>query len=173
MRTPPKIEESDIALNKRLQKFRKEREVTQREMAEACGVTVGYLSALERGLHKCNAHILIQYGKVLKVPLDELAGNNNSLASQDYSYAMIDILHTLKHADRKQQEQYREIFNSLTNTTSDTREQFLEILYKMSTMDIEQLKNCTQAVTLVSNINRQQQDNFLQVITLLSELIAK
>src|SRR5699024_9661505 len=99
MRTPPKIEESDIALNRRLQEFRKERKVTQREMAEACGVTIGYLSALERGLHKCNAHILIQYGKVLKIPLDELVGNDNSLASQNYSYAIIDMLHTLKHAD--------------------------------------------------------------------------
>lgn len=43
----------------RLQSYRKQENVTQQEMAQAVGLTKNYISAIERGVHKCNAATFI------------------------------------------------------------------------------------------------------------------
>ena len=66
-----------MELGKRLQQYREERKVTQQEMADACGLTKNYISALERGINKINANALIGYANKLDVSLDELAGRTH------------------------------------------------------------------------------------------------
>ena len=57
-------------LGQRLQEYR----VTQLEIAEAAGLTKNYISAIERGMHKCNAFTLIAYSEKCDVSADILLG---------------------------------------------------------------------------------------------------
>lgn len=61
-------------LGKRLQSYREKGHVTQQEMATICGLSKNYISAIERGVHKCNAYTLICYAERLGVSLDDLVG---------------------------------------------------------------------------------------------------
>lgn len=167
-----KLSEEDLALCKRLQEFRIKRNISQQKVADAIGNTVGFISKMETGKHKCTASTFISYGKILKVPLDELAGNDNSLINQNVSYATIDIMYALKHADRRQQEQYQELFNQWTDVSTETREQLLNIQKKLIHMDKEQLETCMQIIDLLNSIKKEQRNDFLQVITRLGNLLS-
>ena len=59
-------------LERRLKECREERNVTQKEMAAACGLSKNYISAMERGINKCSARTLIAYSMKLDMSLDEL-----------------------------------------------------------------------------------------------------
>lgn len=61
-------------LGKRLKAARQEKNVTQEEMAKACGVSKNYLSVIERGLNTCSSHMLITYAETLHISLDALTG---------------------------------------------------------------------------------------------------
>lgn len=65
-------------LGRRLQECRQSRKVTQREMANACGLSKNYISAMERGINKCSAQTLITYANKLNMSLDELVGKKKS-----------------------------------------------------------------------------------------------
>ena len=66
-----------MELGKRLQECRESKRVTQAEMADACGLSKNYLSAMERGVYKCNAQTLIAYAERLGISLDEIVGTDN------------------------------------------------------------------------------------------------
>lgn len=61
-------------LGQRLQRIRKLNNVTQAEMASACGMSKNHISALERGMYELNAATLINYAKKLNISIDELVG---------------------------------------------------------------------------------------------------
>lgn len=61
-------------LGKRLKAARQEKNVTQEEMAKACGVSKNHLSVIERGLNTCSSHMLITYAETLHISLDALTG---------------------------------------------------------------------------------------------------
>lgn len=61
-------------LGKRLKAARQEKNVTQEEMAKACGVSKNHLSVIERGLNTCSSHMLITYAETLHISLDTLTG---------------------------------------------------------------------------------------------------
>ena len=63
-----------MELGQRLQMYRESAKVTQLEMSEFCGVSKNYLSAVERGINKVNAKVLIGYSQKLNVSMDTLAG---------------------------------------------------------------------------------------------------
>lgn len=65
-------------LGQRLQTYRESQKITQEEMAKACGLSKNYISAMERGVHKCSAQTLIRYAKKLNISLDELVGNDST-----------------------------------------------------------------------------------------------
>ena len=69
--------DSNEILGQRLQSFRKAKDVTQAEMAEATGHTPHYISALENGVNKMSVPTLIAYSKKLNVSIDELLGLKN------------------------------------------------------------------------------------------------
>lgn len=64
----------ELILGQRLQQFRKNARISQEEMANYCNLSRHYISAIERGLYKCNVYILIDYAKKLGVSLDVLTG---------------------------------------------------------------------------------------------------
>ena len=63
-----------MELGRRLQKYRENAKVTQKQMADACGCSKNYLSAVERGINKVNVSVLTGYARTLGMSLDELAG---------------------------------------------------------------------------------------------------
>lgn len=65
---------SNTELGKRLKYYRKNKGVTQEEMAKHCHVTKNHISALERGIYTCSAPTLIGYTEKLDISLDELVG---------------------------------------------------------------------------------------------------
>lgn len=67
-----------MELHKRMQMFREAKNITQQEMADACGLSKNYLSAMERGAHRPNAATLIAYADKLEMSLDELVGRSAS-----------------------------------------------------------------------------------------------
>lgn len=55
-----------------LKEYRRKAKVTQKDMAKQCGISKNHISAIERGLHNCNASVLLQYIKICKIPVDML-----------------------------------------------------------------------------------------------------
>nr|WP_296009277.1 helix-turn-helix transcriptional regulator [uncultured Blautia sp.] len=104
------LPEESKELNKRLQNFRKEAHIQQQEMADYCGLSKNYLSAMERGINKCNAHVLISYARKLNVSLDELTG----LTSERPEETIIpDLKNAIAAMSHKDQEKLLEIINIL------------------------------------------------------------
>ena len=68
------MDNKEMTLGQRLQKYRKAGHVSQDEMGEFCGLSRNHISAIERDLYKCNVYTLIDYGKKLGVSLDILTG---------------------------------------------------------------------------------------------------
>ena len=68
-----KINREDEELGQRLQVYREKAGITQQAIANACGLSKNYISAIERGVHKCNAKTFITYGRLCNVSLDILA----------------------------------------------------------------------------------------------------
>lgn len=62
------------AFGQRLKSFREAAGVTQQDIADATGFTRTYISALERGVHKCNAATFMIYARKCGVSLDKIAG---------------------------------------------------------------------------------------------------
>lgn len=56
--------------NEVLQYYRKKAKVTQKTMAELTGLSKNYISAMERGINKCNGRTLLTYIKTCNIPLD-------------------------------------------------------------------------------------------------------
>ena len=48
-------------LGLRLQKCREKKKITQQEMADACGVSKNYISAIERGINKMSVFTFAKY----------------------------------------------------------------------------------------------------------------
>lgn len=61
-------------LGRRLQECRESRGVTQQEMADYCNLSKNYISALERGLNKCNVQTLLGYCNILEISPNDLVG---------------------------------------------------------------------------------------------------
>jgi transcriptional regulator with XRE-family HTH domain len=67
-------EEGARAIGERLAHLRKERGVTQVEMADLLGVSQGNVSDYERGELRLHGELLVKLARVLKVSADEILG---------------------------------------------------------------------------------------------------
>jgi transcriptional regulator with XRE-family HTH domain len=57
---------------KRIRSIRKERGLTQEEFAELVGISVDFLSLIERGINSPSFEALERISKVLKIPVQDL-----------------------------------------------------------------------------------------------------
>ena len=78
-------------------------------MADYCGLSKNYLSAMERGINKCNAHVLISYAKKLNVSLDVLTG----LSSTGKEAIIPELKTVLENMSHENQKKLLEILNIL------------------------------------------------------------
>ena len=96
-------EQRNQELGSRLQMFRKEAEVTQKEMAEYCGITTNHLSKIEKGVYRCGAYVLIDYAKRLNLSLNTLVGmdaNKDTEAIQTHQETKIQYQKEEENEDR-------------------------------------------------------------------------
>lgn len=70
-------------LGKRLARLRKERGITQVEMAEMLGVSQSNMSDYERGLLRLHGELIMQIVRILNVSSDELLGLNEDATTDD------------------------------------------------------------------------------------------
>ena len=61
-----------VQFGKRLKSIRLERELTQEEFAELVGISVDFLSLIERGINSPSFEVLEKIGKGLRLPVMEL-----------------------------------------------------------------------------------------------------
>ena len=108
------LPEESKRLNKRLQTFRKEAHIQQQEMADYCGLSKNYLSAMERGINKCNAHVLISYARKLNVSLDNLTGLDSD-KSEPEENIIPDLKAAISAMSHRDQEKLLKILHILNN----------------------------------------------------------
>lgn len=61
-------------IGKRIQYFRKQKGLTQEQLAEAVGITTNYLSAVERGVYQVKFDTLVQIMNEVDCTADDLFG---------------------------------------------------------------------------------------------------
>ncbi len=62
------------SIGERIVRIRKERGITQKELATLVGVTQPVISDYERGVLRVHGELLIQFAKILKTSTDEFLG---------------------------------------------------------------------------------------------------
>lgn len=62
------------SIGERIVRLRKERGITQKELAALVGVTQPVISDYERGVLRVHGELLIQFARILKASTDELLG---------------------------------------------------------------------------------------------------
>ncbi len=97
----------EALLGTRLAACRIEANVTQAEIAKEAGLSKHYVSAIERGLHKCNAKTLIAYAKTCNMSLDYIVG------LPDGTNIMIELKEKISSMDIQQQQRLLEFLKVL------------------------------------------------------------
>lgn len=93
-------------VGKRISSARKERNMTQEELAIACGCSGNHLSAIETGKHKPSLELIVTIATVLECSIDSLFMDHGRKCSTYMIEAQIVpklekcTYHDLKHVDR-------------------------------------------------------------------------
>lgn len=64
-----------MSIGKNIQRFRKERKLTQEELAKRIGISKSHMSKIEIDNKKPSMEILIKLANILNIPLDYFVGN--------------------------------------------------------------------------------------------------
>ena len=97
-------------IGKRIQQKRKEKKWTQEQLAEKLGVTVGYVSQLERGITKINLDRLSEIGTLLET---ELSYFITGTVSGQNSYLHDELTEKIAHLNPNQRKMVAEIIDSI------------------------------------------------------------
>ena len=86
-----------ISLGSRIRQTRKERNMTQEELGEACSLSTSYIGHIERGSRTLSVDTLFRIASVLNVSMDYLTSD-----SQANNLSLFTTIETeLKHQDKK------------------------------------------------------------------------
>ena len=89
------------SIGARIKKLRKEKKITQEQLAESLSVTVGYVSQIERGITKANLETLAPIAEILGCELSGLLDGTLPSQKRYYFDEMTEILNTMTPAQRK------------------------------------------------------------------------
>lgn len=78
-----------ILFGERIRRFRKSRNITQEELAEAVGISLSFLGHIERGTRKPSIETLIRIASALSTTTDELLKDSIS-SKRDILYSFPD-----------------------------------------------------------------------------------
>ncbi len=67
-----KVAKQNLRIAKNLKRIRKSRDITQEELAEKVGVSLGWISRIERGINAPNLKLLTKIAKTLGIQVKDL-----------------------------------------------------------------------------------------------------
>lgn len=91
------------ALGERIRKVRKQKHLTQEQLAEVCGLSTAHIGHIERGTRALSIESLITISEVLNVSTDYLLLDVSNSADKNLS----GIFHAIDHA---KDEQYKRLY---------------------------------------------------------------
>jgi transcriptional regulator with XRE-family HTH domain len=92
-------------VGERLARLRRERGLTQVELAQQLGTAQPVISDYERGLLRLNGDVIVQLAKILSVSADELLGLDQSKQTTSVkNRRLLRRLQELEHLPRRDQE---------------------------------------------------------------------
>lgn len=98
-------------VGQRIQKYRKQRNLTQDQVAERVGILQKHLSRIEQGYHNPRFDMIIQIADVLSIPTDALAKD----LSEGSIYVFLEnIKPSIERLDLRQREYVKESIELLT-----------------------------------------------------------
>lgn len=84
-RRPKQVVVSRKDLGERIRTLRRQRDLTQSELAAALGLTQSNVSAIERGARGITIHQVVQLAVILRAPTDEILGRKPMATDKDDS----------------------------------------------------------------------------------------
>ena len=99
------------SIGKIIQKLRKDRNLTQDELAEKIDLSTNYLSKVERGLSVLNAEAFLKMADVLKFSLEDFGINTSSKLDS----AKKELINRILSSSEKEINAYTELLNTLNN----------------------------------------------------------
>ena len=88
-------------IGRRVRKLREERHLTQEALAEAAGVSVPYVSHIERGIKKPSLGTLLRLSAVLGVTVDTLLRGNQPAEANAFYSDVQELLDDCSQKERK------------------------------------------------------------------------
>lgn len=95
-------------LGRRLQTLRKEKGITQEEIATHLGLTPFHISDIERGKHKVSANIIVGYCELIGLTPNEILGFPNELGG-----IMPELISALSRKNTDEQKQILRLIEAL------------------------------------------------------------
>ncbi len=97
------------AIGKIIQKLRKDKNLTQEELAEKIDLSTNYLSKVERGLSVLNAEAFLKMADVLKFSLEDFGINTTSKLDASKN----ELINKILSSSDKEIKAYSELLNTL------------------------------------------------------------
>ena len=97
------------AIGKIIQKLRKDKNLTQEELAEKIDLSTNYLSKVERGLSVLNAEAFLKMADILKFSLEDFGINTNSKLDASKN----ELINKILSSSDKEIKAYSELLNTL------------------------------------------------------------
>lgn len=97
------------AIGKIIQKLRRDKNLTQEELAEKIDLSTNYLSKVERGLSVLNAEAFLKMADVLKFSLEDFGINTNSKLDASKN----ELINKILSSSDKEIKAYSELLNTL------------------------------------------------------------
>ncbi len=108
----------DADLGARLKALRKERGLTQSELADRLGVNQQTIGFYEQGIIRIPARELIKMAGILRASLKEFTGNNGTNGNGSKSRKILKVAERIEHLPPKKQRQVVEYIELLSKATA-------------------------------------------------------
>ena len=95
------VAEKPEPVGQRMARIRRERAITQVELAERLGVTQPMISDYEKGRLRLHGEIIVQLSQIFKVSTDELLGLKNSKPDRKPNPKLLKRLQQLEELSRR------------------------------------------------------------------------
>ena len=102
------------SIGKIIQKLRKDKNITQEELAEKVDITPNYLSKVERGLSSPNAETFLKMAEALSFTLEDFGIKTNLQQNSTKS----ELLKIILSASDKENKAYLKILSAMTEVMS-------------------------------------------------------
>ena len=103
-----------VIIGKIIQKYRREKKLTQDQLAEKVDLSTNYLSKVERGLNSINVETFLKMAGVLDFSLEDFGINSKIKINQDRQ----DLIQQISCMSEKEYNVYKEII-TLTNKINE------------------------------------------------------